>query len=306
VLRVDRERLLPVADGDARQTLIAHGAFLELLTLAARAEGRRAEVTLLPEGPFPSAGPDARPVAAVRLLPDPGTVPDPLFATLPRRRSTRLAYDLDKPLRESDAEALTRAVAGGPVVLGIAREPERVRALRALARAAFRTEQSYRPALAETVDWLRLGTGEVAARRDGIAITGRSVWWLGRLGLLSKDNLGVPDSLAARMGLLQWDNLFTGTASFGWLVTPDDGAASRIAAGRAYQRVELAAATSGVAIHPVSQALEDYPAMAESRRQLEALLAVGPPARVQMLFRLGYAGPQPPSPRRPLRAVLRP
>jgi hypothetical protein len=301
LMRVDPDRLLPVADGNGRQTLIAHGAFLELLALAAQAEGRRAEVTLLPDGPFLVAGP----MAAVRLLADRRSAPDPLFAALPRRRSTRLAYDLEKPLKGRDGEALAKAVAGDPVVLGIAREPERVRALRELARAAFRIEQSLPRARVETTAWLRLGADEVAARRDGIAVTGRSVWWLSRLGLLSKASLAAPDSLASRMGSLQWDNLFTGTASFGWLVTADDGIPSRIAAGRAYQRLDLAAAAAGVATHPVSQALGDHPATAESRRQLETLLAVEAPARVQMLFRLGYAGPQPPSPRRPLQALLR-
>jgi hypothetical protein len=299
--RVDPDRLLPVADGNGRQTLIAHGAFLELLALAAQAEGRRAEVTLPPDGPFLVAGP----MAAVRLLADPGSAPDPLFAALPWRRSTKLAYDLEKPLKGRDGEALAKAVAGDPVVFGIAREPERVSALRELTRAAFRTEQRSPPARAETMDWLRLGADEVTARRDGIPVTGRSVWWLNRLGLLSKAHLETPGSFASRMGSLQWDNLFTGTASFGWLVTATDDTLGRIAAGRAYQRLDLAAAARGIAIHPVSQALGDHPALAESRRQLEAILAVGLPARVQMLFRLGYAGPQPPSPRRPLQAVLR-
>jgi hypothetical protein len=104
------------------------------------------------------------------------------------------------------------------------------------------------------------------------------------------------------MGRLQWENLFAGTVSFGWLATADDQTASRIAAGRVYQRIDLAAARQGVAIHPVSEALEAQ----APRRQLEELLAVGPPARVQMLFRLGYAGPQPAAPRRSLQDVLGP
>jgi hypothetical protein len=222
-----------------------------------------------------------------------------------RRRSTRLAFDPEKPVKPPHAAALAAAAAGLGAALGLAVEPERVASLRALAREAFAREYGDPPALDETVRWLRLGANEVAASPDGIAVTGASVAWLGRLGLLSRDALRRPGSLAWRMGRLQWDNLFAGTASFGWLVTATDDGPARIAAGRAYMRVDLAAAASEVAIHPVSQALGDHAAVTDMRRRLEAVLEIQPPARVQMLFRLGYAGPQPPAPRRPLPAIVR-
>ena len=142
--------------------------------------------------------------------------------------------------------------------------------------------------------WTRLGAAEVAARPDGLALTGTPVWWLRQLGLLSQASLARPGSLAWRLGRLQWENLIAGTASFGWLATDDDGLANRIAAGRAYQRVDLAAAAAGVAIHPVSQALGDYAEQAEPRRRLDAILGVGPPARVQMLFRVRLRRPASP------------
>ena len=102
------------------------------------------------------------------------------------------------------------------------------------------------------------------------------------------------------MARLQWANLFAATASFGWIATLADGAEDRLAAGRAYQRVDLAAAAQGLAIHPVSEALGNVPALGGARGELERLL--GAPGRVQMLFRLGRAGPQPPTPRRPVEA----
>jgi hypothetical protein len=203
-----------------------------------------------------------------------------------------------------DADALRRAAGETAVRIDFALARDLVAALRALTWDAFRAEYRRPAALAETVAWLRLGAAEVAARPDGLALTGPSPWWFARLGLLSHEQLARPGSLAWRMGLLQWDNLFAGTASFGWLTTPDDTTRSRLAAGRAYQRVDLAAAAAGVAIHPVSQALEGPSGTAEPRGRLEHLLGVQSPARVQMLFRLGYAGPQPPSPRRPLGAIV--
>ncbi len=92
------------------------------------------------------------------------------------------------------------------------------------------------------------------------------------------------------MARLQWANLFAATASFGWIGTADDGPDDRLAAGRAYQRVDLAAASLGLAIHPVSESLGDVPALGDARAELESRLGVRSPGRVQMLFRLGRAG----------------
>jgi hypothetical protein len=217
---------------------------------------------------------------------------------------TKLAYDLEKPITPMHAQALSEA-AGRVVKIGFATDAAQVAALRDVVGAAFEIEYALPAALAEMTGWARLGAAEVAAWPDGLALTGTSVWWLRQMGLLSRASLASPGSPAWRLGRLQWENLIAGTASFGWLATDADGLTSRIAAGRAYQRVDLAAAAAGVAIHPVSQALGDYAEQAESRRRLDAILGTPAPARVQMLFRLGYAGPQAPSPRRPLAAILR-
>ena len=150
----------------------------------------------------------------------------------------------------------------------------------------------------ENAAWLRLG----AAAEDGIPVHGSSVDWARALGLLSAAQLADPGSLAARMARLQWANLFAATASFGWLATARDGAEDRLMAGRAYQRVDLAAASLGLAIHPVSEALGDAPELAGARDELERLLR--PPGRLQMLFRLGHAGPQAHTPRRPIEAFV--
>ena len=52
VLHVDAARLLPQTDPFSRQILIGHGCFLEILAMAAAADGYRTEVTLFPDGPW--------------------------------------------------------------------------------------------------------------------------------------------------------------------------------------------------------------------------------------------------------------
>ncbi|MFO1050126.1 MAG: hypothetical protein U1E52_19780 [Geminicoccaceae bacterium] len=284
ILRADPARALPVLDPDGRQARIALGAFVELAVMAAAAEGRRCEVTPLPDG-----------AVALRLTAASGPPSDPLFAALPRRRTTRLAYDLIEPVKPGQAAAL-RAAAGTAVRFGCVVEPERVAPLRELARQAHELAQAIPEVARENAAWLRLDD----AAEDGIPVRGAPVRWARALGLLSAGQLADPTSLAFRMARLQWANLFAATASFGWIATLADGAEDRLAAGRAYQRVDLAAAAQGLAIHPVSEALGNVPALGGARGELERLL--GAPGRVQMLFRLGRAGPQPPTPRRPVEA----
>ena len=288
----DPARRLTAADPDGRQARLALGAFIELAVLAAAAEGRRAEVLKVPDGSV-----------ALRVTPQPAIRLDPLFAALPLRRTTRLAYDLEKPVSEPEAETL--AAAAGPAVrFGCVVEPAAVAALRALTADAHRRAQAIPELAREGAAWLRLDGAADAAWPDGIPLRGAEVRWAHRLGLLSPDRLADADSVAARMARLQWANLFVATASFGWIDTADDGSDDRLAAGRAYQRVDLAAASLGLAIHPVSESLGDVPALGDARAELESRLGVRSPGRVQMLFRLGRAGPQPHTPRRSVEAIL--
>ena len=83
VLHCDLTRLLPETDPFARQIMMSHGTFLELLDIAARERGLRAEVSLFPEGPFGPSTRDQRPVARIRLMPDPCGTQGPAVRTDP-------------------------------------------------------------------------------------------------------------------------------------------------------------------------------------------------------------------------------
>ena len=52
LLRCDLQRLLPETDPFSRQIMMSQGTFLELLDIAARERGQRAEIALFPEGAF--------------------------------------------------------------------------------------------------------------------------------------------------------------------------------------------------------------------------------------------------------------
>jgi hypothetical protein len=67
-------------------------------------------------------------------------------------------------------------------------------------------------------------------------------------------------------------------------------------------RLTLEAAAQGLAVHPWSQALQEYPEMADLYREVHGLIGGG--NKLQMLVRTGYAPPVGPAPRRGLDAHM--
>ncbi|HJQ56690.1 MAG TPA: twin-arginine translocation pathway signal protein [Vineibacter sp.] len=303
-LHVDRARLLPETDPFGRQIIVGQGTFLELLVLALGAKGYRANVALFPEGAFAADRIDARPVARVHLIKDPAVTADPLFAHVPRRRSTKTEYEA-RPLSPAHRAALEMAHrASSPLTLGFAVEPSQVDALRGIARQGSEIEMETPRTHKESIDRLRLGAAEVATHRDGITILGPMMWALRQLGLMTREKAMTPGTMAWQGGR---DYVFRGYSSattFGWIATLDNTRAAQVAAGRAYVRLNLKATELGVAMHPHSQTLQEFPEMAELYRAVHKTTGVGDGHTVQMFFRLGYAASPGPTPRRPAQTIV--
>ena len=89
------------------------------------------------------------------------------------------------------------------------------------------------------------------------------------------------------------------------MVTEDNDRVTQVNAGRAYARVQLAATAFGVSLHPLQQALQEYPEQAAPYAGIRALLGAPQPAQtVQMWARAGFAPPIGPAPRRGVDAQL--
>ncbi len=70
-------------------------------------------------------------------------------------------------------------------------------------------------------------------------------------------------------------------------------------------RLNLAATALGLGLHPLSQSLQEFPAMADHARDMRDALGVAQDETLQMLGRLGYGPEVPPSPRWPAAAAIR-
>lgn len=307
-LSCDTTRLLPETDPFSRQMMMSQGTFLELLDLALRERGQRAEITLFPEGAFGPEAIDDRPVARVVLVPDAGVARDPLFAQILMRRTNRAAYDPARAVPDAAWQAMAAAAgphfgdAGGR--FGHAGPADMLARHRTIASEAWRIELTTPRTILESYQVLRVGAAEVTRHRDGIALMDPLVVAMARVGLFDRSQAPGPDDFATRSQIEDFDANLASTPGFLWMVTPDNARATQVNAGRAYARVQLAATAQGVSLHPLQQALQEYPEQAGPYAAFRELVNAGP-GTVQMWARAGFAPPTQPAPRRPLDAIIR-
>ncbi|QDY99281.1 twin-arginine translocation pathway signal protein [Nitratireductor mangrovi] len=296
-LYCEPERRLPETDPFDRQITIGLGCFIELFVMAAAEHGFATEVQLFPEGE-PQPRLDRRPVATLRLVSDPAIRPDPLFAHVLDRRSNKEAYDTSRPVADEALAAIAKAARS--VRVAHTDDAGKVAALRSLAWAAMETELLTPEALKESVDLMRIGRAEIEANPDGIDLSGPLMEGLKLAGLLTREALLDPQSTAFRQQMPVLKEPFDTAVAFMWTTTAGNRRADQIAAGRDHLRLNLAATARGIAMQPLSQALQEYAEMKPHHEGMRAELGIGADETLQMLVRLGYGPAIKASPRWPL------
>jgi hypothetical protein len=307
VLRCDLTRLLPESDPYSRQIMMSHGTFLELLDMAARERGLRAEISLFPEGAFGPSAVDQRPVARIRLVADSAVPKDPLFAQILNRRTNRSAYALDRPVPASAWAAMAQAVQPNPMRFGFvgADQADALKRHRAIAAEAWRIELTTPRTIMETYKVLRVGAAEIEQHRDGLFVLDGIPVLMSKLGLFDRSKAPAPDDYATTSQIKDFNAVLESTPGFLWMVTDGNDRVTQVNAGRAFARAQLAATAAGIALQPLQQALQEYPEQAKPNADIRNLLDAPSPGRtVQMWARAGYAPPVGHAPRRGVDAQL--
>ena len=299
VLYPDLDKMLPETDPFNRQITVSLGCFLELMRLAALQDGYAVEFDLFPEGENPS-GLDERPAAICRFSPTNAT-PDPLFAHAGIRRSNKEPYDMSRPVPK---DVVTRIASVAQFTeVGFTGDPSEVADLRALTVRAMEIEIDTPTTFQESVDRFRIGRREVEASPDGLEFHGPMFEAMRLFGLFTREASRDPESTAFQQGRAATTAPIDTAVAHIWAITPDNSRATQIAAGRDWLRLNLAAVAEGVGFHPLSQALQEYPQMAEIYDDVHARLAPDG-GTLQMLCRLGYGPDTGPTPRWPLDAKI--
>src|SRR6056297_1263313 len=297
-LHVDTDRMLPHTDPFNRQITVGLGCFLEIARMAAAERGLGMAVELFPEG-VDEAQLDARPVAVCRF----GGVaaPDPLFAHVMERRSLKEPFDMTRSVDRTVLDTVLAAAQGTEV--GGSVETADIERWRALSHEALRIEIETPHTYKESVDLFRIGSREIEANPDGIDSSGPMFEAMAVTGMFSREVALDKSSMAYEQGLAAvFANTDTAMGHL-WQVTPTNTRVDQIAAGRDWVRLNLAATGLGLAMQPLSQALQEYPEMAGLYTQVHETLAPGG-GTVQMLARVGYGEAVPVSPRWPLDAKI--
>lgn len=300
-LFADTSRGLGTMDPLGREMQISLGCALENLVLAGPANGQAPSVSLLPD---PS---DGTHIARVALVPTRQT-PSPLFAAIPRRHTSRGAYDTDQAVTQGQLDALGVLVDMPGVELLWFTDAADKRRFGDLTTRATEAIIADPQQAADDFAWYRTDWDEIQAKKDGITIdpSGKSrlIRDLAKVLPVSRQQNNDGWLSGTR------DTQIPTAAAFGALVVReplDPGA--RVQVGRAWQRVHLSATVHGLGMQPLCQVPERI-----DRERSAGLAADFSTAMAEMLpvsqhaimtFRIGYPTSDAlRSPRRPAAAVM--
>ncbi len=283
-LYCDTERLLPETD-----------PFIELLKLAAAEDGYRLDITYFPEGePQPKF--DTRPVAHIQFSKN--TVKrDPLFSSVLSRRTNRSVFE-ETALSEETVESLGSIMPkSSDLSFGYTTEKDLISSIKSVCIAGWNIEMTTPRTHHESTRLMRVGEAEINRSPDGISLSGPLMEGLGLAGQLSEDKLNDPTSQAFTGTKDFYTDLINSARSFAWISSAENSRLSQVKSGEAWMRLHLKATELGLAFHPLSQVLQEFPEMSAPYARIHELLGVSSPGVIQGLFRLGYAKSPPPAPR---------
>jgi hypothetical protein len=285
-LYADRTRSLPVVDPADRALTMSCGAALFCLRLGLRHFGYAGEIQVLPE---PG---DADLLARVRLGEprQPHAEDEALFQAIRLRHTHRLPFE-DRPLEERLLKALQQvAAAEGALLCPVSGDAQRA-AVAELVVEGDEIQMADPVFRRELAAWLRPNQSGEGDGIPGYAFGFNSLTSLLIPPLVRTLDLGRQQSGKDR-------ELVLAAPALAVLVTEADAPRHWLSSGQALAHVLLRGTMEGAAASFLNQAVE----VPELRPRLAATLGVG--GYPQLLFRLGYATPVLPTPRRGAAEVL--
>lgn len=303
VLHVDLDRLLPETDPYNRQIVVGLGAFLDVLRQAAAELGYALDINLFPDGePFPLL--DQRPVASIMFRKEPNMKRDPLFGAILQRRTIRSPFDTRRPVTEMTLRTVADLAGLSDAQFEWTNNAQSLASLKDICARGWLAELNHPQTHLESTRLTRIGAAEVRANPDGISLSGPAIEAARLAGMLTRENMKDPDSRAFSETKNFYLNAIDTAQAFGWINSPGNSRVDQINAGAGWVRLHLAATQIGLALHPLSQVLQEFPAMSDLFDEFHRFVGVDQPERVQGLFRFGYAKSPAPSPRWPLESRL--
>ncbi|MEH6473485.1 MAG: hypothetical protein V7752_19830 [Halopseudomonas sp.] len=307
-LYVDPERLLPATDPFYRQIHIGQGTFLETLAIAATGLGHEARIDYYPQGMYSNTELLNKPVASIELIESPGVTPDPLFAHLLTRHSNKREYD-NRRLTQSEIDTLYAfhgQQSASP--LTIVQSTESKHRFEKILTDAMQIEVGDPARDHETIAMFRFNEEEVRKYRDGFGVSQAGLSGIKKFVvenlLLSRERVEKDPSEFGEQAVEMTRGAATSTATFAWISSSTNSRLDQVKVGRDYCRINLKTTAMGLAQHPMSQVLQEYPEMLPLQAAFKKEFDIPPRDTVQMLFRLGRAEATPHGPRRKISELV--
>lgn len=292
IIGSDRSKWLPAVDPTQRETMLSIGAFIQNLDYAAGDFGYVCDWKLLA-----TTNQDEQ-VAEVRLI----------------KEASRNAFDISKIKNRRTVRAgfLSDVLKPEDLKYLVDSKPEFIHYLPVASRESqYINEQTieanrlqaYRdPAQKELADWIRFSSQNAEKYRDGLTTAGMEIE--GFAGWVVRNTYGKADVMKKDFRERGIDIIEQEVSeSAGWILitSQDNSVAALLKAGRRMQRLFLRVREKEIAIHPMTQILE------ELSTQQGLNQSIGISENIQFVLRAGYLKnyPSPVSLRRPVDWFIR-
>jgi hypothetical protein len=288
----DKIKWLPAVDPTQRETILSIGAFLQNLEYAASNLGYTCQFNLL------AANNQDENIMDVRLA-KAGNTPKYTIEKIKLRRTVRSNY-LNDVFKKEDRDYLIKGE--DDFLHFIPNTAKEHQWLNEQTIEANRI-QAYRDAAQkELADWIRFSSNEAEKYCDGL--TTGSMEIEGMAGWILRNFYGRENVMKKSFREQSIDKVKKQVAqSAGWLVitSKDNSTAALLETGKRMQRLFLKVRDKSIAIHPMTQILE------ESATNQIVNQSIGITDSIQFLLRTGYLKkyPEPVSLRRPIEKFMR-
>jgi hypothetical protein len=287
LLYVDENILLPATDPPSRQIHMGAGCFIETAVLGAQRLGYDSKVDYFPQGYTNEEDFGKKPVASIQLLKGKIEV-DPLAKYIEYRQTNRRKYKGRLITQEEfdDLVNLTGDSHSKLIFINSNMEP-----YLDLFYRGFEIESRTFETNEETRNLFRFSEEHRAEKRDGISIPQMGYKGL-MIGLAEKSlDSGDQEKWHSDKSInLSLKNVKKGIESTKGIViwyTEHNHFLDWVKSGRDYVRFSNALASKELYAHPYNQAIQEYEEVKALRSELNDLLSIKAPQKIQMVVRIG-------------------
>ena len=286
IISADPNRRLPAVDPNNREVMLSIGAFFENLKIAAGTFGLQTEMEVI-------ASDTIDPNILKVSLKSASSIDYPL-QRISRRMTVKHGF-LSDEIKKEDVKALSKPLDGNLYYFPAG--TEHANCIREGAIENFRAQTQRDDAQRELVQWLRISNKDAERYRDGLTVEGMEI--RGFKGWFVRNFVQPEDFMKSSFREQGVDQTATLTRQGGgWFVITSQGrtVADLIETGRRFERMALLAREHNIAIHPMTQILEEE----SGKKQIAANHHAS--TIPQFLLRVGYLQryPEPVSLRRPV------